>query len=134
MYVRKRFPHSYKECFVLLSNRCGISQVNTLLFVIISKILEPLSLLEFLFINFVFLHACVFSHFFSMKVGLFLKNGERKRLEGFRCLRPLEANLPLVSIFLNQLIAGYCCSAIMKISWRLVASFRYLVLVSLLTN
>ena len=26
MFARQRFPHSYKECFVLLPNRCGISQ------------------------------------------------------------------------------------------------------------
>ena len=25
-YVRKRFPHPHKKCFVLFSNRCGISQ------------------------------------------------------------------------------------------------------------
>ena len=26
MFARERFPHSYKECFVSLFNRCGISQ------------------------------------------------------------------------------------------------------------
>ena len=27
---RERFPHPYKECFVLLPNRCGISQSTSL--------------------------------------------------------------------------------------------------------
>ena len=30
MSVRESFPHPYKECFVPLSNRCGISQTTTL--------------------------------------------------------------------------------------------------------
>ena len=29
-FVRKRFSHPYKGCFVLLSNRCGISQSTPL--------------------------------------------------------------------------------------------------------
>ena len=49
MSVRERFPHPYKECFVLLSNQCGISQfilfrglVSLLAHRLVSSLLQPM--------------------------------------------------------------------------------------------